>query len=225
MTAIPPPSSTNSTPSNTEGATARLGGAEIRTGFSLPPSIVFGYTLWCAMVVVVESAPVWLFVTEVSTMIVVGIALSVVGIGFFCWLLFTLTVYALPFFAGMTAGFAAFRSGSGVIGALIVGVLIGGATLAIGQIVFATARTPLLRAVIGLLYAVPATIAGYHASLGPAHIGVPSGGWHEAFAVVGAVLIGGTAWARMSLLVPPNVGQDIAAGSAYLPFTASSKDG
>ena len=34
-------------------------------------------------------------------MIIVGIILSVFGIGFFCWLLFTLAVYALPFFAGL----------------------------------------------------------------------------------------------------------------------------
>jgi len=32
---------------------------------------------------------------------------------------FTLAVYALPFFAGMTAGLAAFHSGSGVLGALM----------------------------------------------------------------------------------------------------------
>ena len=50
-------------------------------------------------------------------MIIVGIILSVFGIGFFCWLLFTLAVYALPFFAGLSAGLAAFHSGSGVIGA------------------------------------------------------------------------------------------------------------
>ena len=40
---------------------------------------------------------------------------------FFCWLLFTLAVYALPFFVGLTAGMAAYHSGAGVIGALIVG--------------------------------------------------------------------------------------------------------
>ena len=34
--------------------------------------------------VVVEGAPVRPFVTEVSTMIIVGIILSVFGIGFFC---------------------------------------------------------------------------------------------------------------------------------------------
>jgi hypothetical protein len=32
-------------------------------------------------------------------MVVIGLVLSVVGLGFFCCLLFTLAVYALPFFA------------------------------------------------------------------------------------------------------------------------------
>jgi hypothetical protein len=113
-------------------------------------------------------------------MIIVSFVSIVVGVAFFCWLLYTLAAYALPFFAGLSAGLAAFHSGSGVIGSIIVGVLAGGATLAIGQIVFAMVRVPLLRAVIGLLYAVPAAIAGYHATLGLAHIGVPSEGWREA---------------------------------------------
>lgn len=158
-------------------------------------------------------------------MIIVGIVLNVVGVGFFCWLLFTLAVYALPFFAGMTAGLAAFHGSSGVVGALIVGVLAGGGTLAIGQIAFARVRAPLIRAVIGLLYAVPATIAGYHATLGLAHIGVPSEGWREAFAVVGSVLVGGAAWARMSLFVPPRTERRVAGGPASFPLTVATKDG
>ena len=158
-------------------------------------------------------------------MIIIGIILSVFGIGFFCWLLFTLAVYALPFFAGLSAGLAAFHSGAGVIGALIVGVLAGGATLAIGQIVFAMVRTPLIRAAIGLLYAVPAAIAGYHATLGLAQIGMPSDAWREAFAVVGAILVGGTAWGRMFLFLPPNGGQGVAAGSAHLPLSAATTQG
>ena len=204
MTAIPPPSSTSSTPSNLEGATVTPSGAETRTGFPLPPPIVFGYTLQCA-VVVVEGATVRPVVTE-TTMIIIGIVLSVFGLGFFCWLLFTLAVYALPFFAGVTAALAAYHSGSGVIGAIIVAVLAGAATLAIGQIAFATVRSPLLRAAIGLLYAVPATIGGYHAMLGLAHIGVPAEGWRAVFAVVGAILIAGTAWVRMTLFNPAERG-------------------
>jgi len=179
------------------------------------------------------SAPRWWwkarpfdpFVTEFTTMLVIGIVLSVFGIGFFCWLLFTLTVYALPFFAGMTAGLAAFHSGAGVLGALIVGVLAGGATLAIGQIVFATVRTPFIRAAIGLLYAVPASIAGYHATLGLAHIGVPTEGWREAFAVMGTILIGGAAWDRMSLFAPPHVERRVAGGPASFPLAGATREG
>ena len=40
-------------------------------------------------------------VSRRSTM-AIGIVLSVFGLGFFCWLLFTLAVYALPFLAGLT---------------------------------------------------------------------------------------------------------------------------
>jgi hypothetical protein len=176
-------------------------------------------------VVVVEGATVRPFVTEISTMLVIGFILSTAGIGFFCWLLFTLTVYALPFFAGLMAGRAAFHSGSGVIGALVVGILAGVATLAIGQIAFATLRTPLIRAAIALLFAVPAAIAGYHATFGLAHIGIPSEAWREAFAIVGAVLVGGTAWARMSLFVPPYIDRRGAGGPASFPLAGATRDG
>lgn len=46
-------------------------------------------------------------------MLVLGLILSVFGIGFFCWLMFTLIVYALPFVVGLTAGMAAFHGGVG----------------------------------------------------------------------------------------------------------------
>jgi hypothetical protein len=140
-------------------------------------------------------------------MLAIGLILSVFGLGFFCWLMFTLAICALPFLAGLTAGLAAFHSGAGVIGAFIVGFVIGGATLALGQIAFATTRTPLIRAVICLLYAVPATAAGYQVSFALAGIGMSVGGWQMAFAVVGAVLSGFTAFSRMTLFVPALDGQ------------------
>jgi hypothetical protein len=107
-------------------------------------------------------------------MAVTGIVLSVFGLGFFCWLLFTLAVYALPFLAGLTAGLAAFHSGSGFIGAFVVGLLVGVTIVVLGQIVFATVRTPLIRLLIGLIYAVPATVAGYQLCFALAGIGVPA---------------------------------------------------
>lgn len=58
--------------------------------------------------VVVEGATVRLYLTETTTMIFIGILLSLATIGVFCWLLFTLAVFALPLFAGVTAGLWAY---------------------------------------------------------------------------------------------------------------------
>ncbi len=135
-------------------------------------------------------------------MLVIGLILSLSG-GLFCWLIFTLAVYALPCFVGLTAGLAALHCGAGVVGALLVGVVAGALTLAIGQIAFAVVRPLILRAVIAAAFAVPAAIAGYHAVLGLAQIGVPSLIWREVFAWVGAIFISGTAWARMAALAEP----------------------
>ena len=183
---------------------------EFTIDFPLPPSITSGYTPVRA-VVVVEGATLDRFVTELSTMLIIGLVLSVFGIGFFCWLLFILVVYALPFVAGLTAGLTAYHS---VAGAIIVAIIAGGITLTIGQIAFATIRSPLIRAAIGLIYAVPAAIAGYNGTLGFAQMGIPSEAWRVAFAVMGAVAVGGTAWARMALFVPPEEGRRIAGGPA-----------
>jgi hypothetical protein len=55
----------------------------------------------------------------------------------------------------------------------LVGFFAGAVLLALGQVAFAAVRSPLIRAAIALLFAAPATVAGYHATLGVAHIGVP----------------------------------------------------
>lgn len=159
-------------------------------------------------------------------MIVIGIILSAFGIGLFCWLLFTLAVYALPFFAAMTAGIAAFHGGAGVIGAIVVGIVVGMVTLGAGQLAFAVVRSPFMRTGVALLFAAPATVAGYHATLALAHIGVPSHWWGEAFAVIGAILVGGTAWARMTLLADPlETARPLPPGSAQSVLSAAGKEG
>lgn len=136
-------------------------------------------------------------------MLVIGLILNLFGIGLFCWLIFTLAIYALPFFVGLSAGMSAFHSGAGVIGALLVGIVAGALTLGIGQIAFAAVRPLVLRAIIAAAFAVPATIAGYHAVSALSQIAVPSLVWREIFASIGAVFIGGAAWARMTLLADP----------------------
>ena len=144
----------------------------------------------------------------------IGVVLSVFGLGFFCWLLFTLAVYALPFFVGLSAGLAAFHSGSGFVGALVVGLLVGVAVFVLGRIALATVRTPLIRLCIGLIYAVPAAVAGYQLCFALASIGMPAGTWQQTFAAAGAVVVGVTAFARMAVLAPPSAGQGSGEGAA-----------
>jgi hypothetical protein len=88
-------------------------------------------------------------------MIIIGIILGFVGLAYLCWLLFTLAVYALPLFAAVAAGLATYHSGSGPIGAIILGAIAGSITLVAGQIAFTTLRSPLTRAAIALLFALP----------------------------------------------------------------------
>ena len=136
-------------------------------------------------------------------MLALGLLLNTVGIGLFCWLIFTLAVYALPFFVAINAGILAFHSGAGVLGTPIVAVAAGGMSLAIAQIAFAMTRSLILRAIISAVFALPATLAGYHVVLAMAQMGVPSLFWREVFACAGAVSIGGTAWTRLAVFTEP----------------------
>lgn len=101
--------------------------------------------------------------------------------------------------------------------AVVGGAICGVVTLFVGQIAFATARSPLIRAAIATLFAAPAVVAGYHVALGLADIGASSAIWREAFAVIGAIMVGGTAWARISLYATTNFEQRLAAGLDHVP--------
>ena len=102
---------------------------------------------------------------------------------------------------------AAYHSGASVLGGIVVGLVAGAVTLGLGQFAFASIPSALVRAAIALLFAVPAAIAGYHSTLGLAHIAVPSAAWREIFSVVGAICIGCTAFIRMAAMAfPPALG-------------------
>ncbi len=142
-------------------------------------------------------------------MIIVGLLLGVLAIIFLCWLSFTLAVYALLFYAGLTVAFAAYPTGAGLISAAIVGVFASAVTLAVGQLAFAMVKSPILRGTIAMIFAVPAAVAGYHATLGLAQIGVSSHMWTAIFAVTGAICVGGTVFIRMVAMAdPPAAGRD-----------------
>jgi intracellular septation protein A len=136
-------------------------------------------------------------------MLALGLVLNTVGLGLFCWLIFALAVYAVPFFVAVSIGMLTLNSGAGVVGALLVGIIAGALTLVLSQTAFAMTRSTILRGAIGAAFAVPAAIAGYHVVLAMSQVGVPSLAWREVFACLGAVSVGATAWIQLTLFAEP----------------------
>ena len=140
-------------------------------------------------------------------MLALGIVLNIIGLGVFCWVLFTLAIYALPFFVGMTAGLYAHQTGIEPLGAVGVGIIAAAFVLVIGQTIFSFVRTPILRIVVALMFAVPGALAGYYATFGLSGLTMTSDLWRQVFAVIGAVVIGATAWTRLAAS-PPDAGPE-----------------
>ena len=132
------------------------------------------------------------------TMLALGLVLNTLGIGLFCWAIFALAVYALPFFVALSIGMMALQSGAGVVGALI-GTAGGALTLVLGQIAVAVTRSLTLRTAVATAFAVPAAVAGHHLVYALSQIGMPSPAWREVFACLGAVCVAGTAWTRLTV--------------------------
>lgn len=136
-------------------------------------------------------------------MIIFGPLLVITGIGFFCWLLFTLAVFALPFFVGLTTGIWAFHTGAGVPGCIAVGLVTAGATFGIGQLALAYVPWTWLRMLIVVLYVAPATVAGYSATHGIALLAMPAPILQTIFAVVGAIAVSITTFIRITGMTAP----------------------
>ena len=140
-------------------------------------------------------------------MIIIGIVLSFIGLGYLCWLVFALAVNALPLFAGVTAGLAAYHSNSGTIAAVAIAAIVSVIVLFAGQLAFRIATSTPIRAAIALLFAVPSAVAGYHAAHGLADVVVPIEGWREVMAIAGAIMVATIAWTRITLSPPNDVGR------------------
>ena len=130
-------------------------------------------------------------------MIFIGILLSVATIAVFCWLLFTLAVFALPLFAGITAGTWAYGTGAGWPGAILVGFAAAALTFGLGHFLFAIVRTTWVRLLIAAAFVVPAAAAGFHATHGILNHTMPSQPWQMVFSIIGAGVVGIVAIARI----------------------------
>ncbi|MBB4840913.1 hypothetical protein HNP52_004010 [Sphingomonas kyeonggiensis] len=145
-------------------------------------------------------------------MIILAILASLAVIGLLCWLLYTLAVFALPTFVGVTAGAWAHGTGAGIPGAFLVGAVAAAITLAAGHLLITFVRPMWLKLIVAAAFAAPATIAGFHATHGIVKHLMPSDAWQIAFSTVGAVAVGITAFVRVAGMAaaPGPSGRDLA---------------
>lgn len=145
-------------------------------------------------------------------MIILAILASIASIALLCWLLFTLAVFALPLFVGVSTGVWAHATGVGILGAIVVGAVAAAATFAIAQLLITFARPMWLKLAVAACFVAPAALAGFHATHGIVKHLMPSDAWQITFSVIGAICIGLTAFMRVAGMTAtvPSAGQDLA---------------
>lgn len=119
-----------------------------------------------------------------------------------CALLFRFSIYALPLFVAFLAASAIYRSGSGIIAALAAAAVAGIILLAVAQLALAFAKSNLTRAAIGVAFAAPAAVAGYHAVHGIAAATMPPSAWQPVVSMIGAAIIAAASWTQWSRARP-----------------------
>lgn len=128
----------------------------------------------------------------------IGLTLIIVAVFMCCALLFRLSIYALPLFVASLAGSAAYRSDSGILAALAAAAIAAITLLAAAQLALGFAKSDLTRAAIGVAFAAPAAVAGYHAVHGIAAATMPQGAWQLTVSVLGAAVIAAASWTQWS---------------------------
>ena len=112
-------------------------------------------------------------------------------------LLLRLAIHALPLYVGLALGFWLHGHAHSWLTAIGGGFLAGAATLAVGQTLFATARSPAMRLGIAAAFVVPAGFAGYQAVHGLAGLAFGASPSVTVISLIGGVVIASLAWSQL----------------------------
>ncbi len=138
---------------------------------------------------------------------ILGLILTGGAFALIAWLIFNLSVYALPFFVGVSATSFAHRTGAGLVGSALIGLIAGAVTFGVGKAAFSVARSATARVGIAAIFAIPAAVAGYYSTLGIVSLCIPGEGWRHAFSIAGCFVIGSVAFTRLSAFAPLREGE------------------
>lgn len=138
------------------------------------------------------------------TLVTLMIILGGVAALYLIWLLFRLATFALPVYSAIGAALLIHTQGYGTAAMLLAGFTTGLIVYLTGQAVFVTVRSPLLRFLVALLFAVPAAFAGYQAMTGLLGLMIDDGVWAKCLAVGGGLATASAAWRSLSGTAPPS---------------------
>jgi fructose-specific phosphotransferase system IIC component len=131
-----------------------------------------------------------------------GLVLVLAAVGLFCVLLFRFAIYALPAAIGVSVGYWAVTTGAGVVGGILAGIVAGVFVFVLGQVVFTSSRSALVRGIVAAIFIIPAMWAGYSLVLQLSEAaGTTSPLWRHVFAAIGGAVIG---WVSFTRLATPN---------------------
>lgn len=116
-------------------------------------------------------------------------------------LMLNLIIYALPVAIGLTAGQWTSAAGHSIAASISAGLGTALLTMLLARIALGLARSPVQLAAIGHAFAIPAALAGYHASLGLWALFAEPNSMAHVLACVAALGFGALAWVRL-----PNYG-------------------
>lgn len=134
------------------------------------------------------------------------------------WLLFRLAAYALPVYSALGTGLYLLEHHHGYGTAIAGGLAVGVAVLLVGQFLMAFARSPLLRFLVALLFAVPAGAAGYQAARGLGGMMIDPGAGLTALSLFAAALTASSAWRGLGS--PPTGDEGAALAHSQQPTLA-----
>jgi hypothetical protein len=126
------------------------------------------------------------------------ILMGAVLVSVVCVFAFTLATYALPFMLGLAAARLAFATGAGIVGAGLVGLVVGVTAFAVLASLFSRLRSPVLRGIVMIVFIAPAAAAGYSLVHGLVRPVMPSEVWRQVFCIIGGASVGASAWVRLA---------------------------
>jgi hypothetical protein len=135
--------------------------------------------------VVKEDAMIFAAIATIAALVLIGL------------LMLNLIIYALPFAIGLTAGQWTSAAGHSIAVSIASGLGAALLTMLLARIAIGLARSPAQLAIIGLLFAIPAAFAGYHASLGLWALFAEPNSMTHFLASIAALSFGALAWVRL----------------------------